>query len=338
MKAPSVSVLFLTYRQERFVEEALRAALAQDLQDYELIIADDASPDGTWSIIEKVLSEFTPCGVRVKLLRQPVNLGILGNFNAAAALATGDIFVCMAGDDISHLSRAREMVQAFSADPTLRVVNCAWRDVGATGMPIGGSSPDLRTRTFEHGSYRDDPFAGSPVIGACAAYHRSLWDVFGPLPSDAGGEDVDFLFRGLLLGRVLFLGKVLVDYRQHDGNLYNLSLAGLSLAEVVQREIRSSTARARFERQWRRDLLRASRLGHVEASRFRKIEHLIEKYTAQHELAVLSLKVAPFAEWCQAAWRLVCLGDLRRVRRQLFMRLSENRRKAYFNSIRSHSN
>ena len=45
-----VSVIFLTYNQEKFVAEALRAALAQHFHDYEIIIADDGSTDATMSI------------------------------------------------------------------------------------------------------------------------------------------------------------------------------------------------------------------------------------------------------------------------------------------------
>ena len=106
----TVSVVFLSYKQERFVEEALRAALAQDVPEFELIIADDASPDGTWAVIESVLAEPIRPGIRVKSLRQPKNLGILGNFNAALAMATGEIFVLMAGDDVSYPSRAKGLI------------------------------------------------------------------------------------------------------------------------------------------------------------------------------------------------------------------------------------
>ena len=56
MKLPAVSVVFVSYKQERYVKEALLGALNQDLPSYELIIADDASPDGTVAVIESVLA------------------------------------------------------------------------------------------------------------------------------------------------------------------------------------------------------------------------------------------------------------------------------------------
>lgn len=330
MQLPSVSVVFLSYKQERFVGEALRGALAQDLDDYELIVADDASPDGTWDVIQEVLAEPKHAGVRVKSFRQPKNLGIIENFNTALGMASGEVIVLMAGDDVSYPGRARLTARAFAADSSLRVVNCAWRDVDASGATLPHSLPDLRTRTFAHDSGRHDPFAGSPVIGACAAYHRSLWDVFGPLSPDAGGEDVDFLFRGLLLGSVHYLGTVLVDYRQHDGNLYNFNPSVASLAELERREIRSTEARAGFERQWRRDLLRAQKLGLVDADRFRETELIVARYSAQHRLDLLSLKVATLPDWWRAAWSLLRLGEVRRFRKSFMLRFFKSRRLAYF--------
>lgn len=334
MDLPAVSVIFLSYRQERFVEAALLAALAQDLPEFELIVADDASPDGTWAVIERVLAGPVRPGIRVRRLRQPVNLGLLGNFNAALAMATGQVFVLMAGDDLSYPARARRMAEVFASDPTLRAVNCASRDVDAEGAPLAGRSPDLRTRTFEHGVGRQDPFAGAPVIGACAAYHRSLPETFGPLSPDAGGEDIDSLFRALLLGRVQYLGEVLLDYRQHGGNIFNYSTAAIAQAELAKREIRTAEALARCDRPWLRDLARARAAGLVDERRARRVAAIVDKFVGRHQLLALSLQVAPFSAWWPSAGRLLRHGDFMKVCKLLLLRLFESRRQAHWAWLR----
>lgn len=334
MVLPKISVVFLSFRQERFVEEALRAALAQDLPEFELIVADDASPDGTWQIIERILDEPRRPGISVKAIRQPKNLGILANFNAALAMAAGEVFVLMAGDDVSYPSRARKMAEAFASDSTLRAVSCASRVVDARGDPIVGRPPDLRSGVFEHGKGRRDPYAGAPVTGACAAYHRSLLDVFGPLPPDASGEDVDFIFRALLLGRVQYYGEVLMDYRQHGGNICNYSAVEISDKDLEKKEIWASEANAHFDRQWSRDLKRALELGILSAGRAKEIHGLIERHAGRHALAALSLKVSPWSEWRPAAGRLLRRGDFVKTFKLLLLRLFESRRKAHWAWVR----
>ncbi|NBX33999.1 glycosyltransferase family 2 protein [bacterium] len=92
MKLPSVSVIFLAYKQEAYVREALRSVLAQDLADYEVIIGDDASPDATRRIIEEEVAAYQG-RAKVILLPAAPNLGIIRNFNRCVAAATGDILV-----------------------------------------------------------------------------------------------------------------------------------------------------------------------------------------------------------------------------------------------------
>ncbi len=334
MKLPIVSIVFLSYKQERFVEEALRAALAQDLPEFELVIADDASPDGTWGVIERILAEPVRPGIRVKTLRQPKNLGILGNFNAALAMATGEVFVLMAGDDVSYPSRARRMAEVFAADPSLRAVSCACRVVDAFGSPMLMRPPDLRTQIFEHGLGRKDPYAGAPVTGACAAYHRSLHDFFGPLPPDAGGEDVDSIFRALLLGRVQYLGEVLLDYRQHGGNICNYSSVGITDQELARLEIWAARCNAKFDRQWLRDLDLAAKKGRIGEEKAARVRSLVERHASRHALSALSLEVAPFADWWRTALLLLRRGDSMKVIKLLWLRLFESRRKAHLRWVR----
>ena len=60
---------------------------------------------------------------------------------------------------------------------------------------------------------------GRLFYGASAAYHMSLLEVFGPLPIEVRNEDQILPLRAALLGRVGYLDKVLLGYRQHGNNL-----------------------------------------------------------------------------------------------------------------------
>ena len=55
---PLVTFGLISYKQEKFIEEAIKSALSQDYSPLEIVISDDCSLDNTFSIIEKVVSEY----------------------------------------------------------------------------------------------------------------------------------------------------------------------------------------------------------------------------------------------------------------------------------------
>jgi glycosyltransferase involved in cell wall biosynthesis len=128
MSLPSISVIFLSYKQEAYVREALRAVLTQDLPDYEVIIGDDASPDGTRRIIEEEIAAYRG-RARIILLPPAPNVGVIRNFNRCVAASSGDIFVAAAGDgwnDVGMLRWAGTAVVMGNAEP----------EVLALGLPV----------------------------------------------------------------------------------------------------------------------------------------------------------------------------------------------------------
>ena len=98
-----ISILFLTYNQEEFVEESLVSVLLQDYPNVEVVVSDDASADRTCSVIDRVLAKHSAANVIVR--KSEENTGIAGNVNAAVELSSGDFLVVAAGDDISLPNR-----------------------------------------------------------------------------------------------------------------------------------------------------------------------------------------------------------------------------------------
>ena len=92
MSLPGVSIVIDNYRSERFVAEAIDSALAQDHPLTEVIVVDDASPDGSWAIIERYAD-------RAHVMRMPQNGGQVAAINAAWPLARHPIVIFLDGDD-----------------------------------------------------------------------------------------------------------------------------------------------------------------------------------------------------------------------------------------------
>ena len=94
--APRVSLGLPVYNASRYLRQALDAVLAQDFTDFELIISDNGSTDQTWAIC----TEYADRDPRIRLLRNPTNLGVARNFNRVVEEAEGDLFRWVAYDDL----------------------------------------------------------------------------------------------------------------------------------------------------------------------------------------------------------------------------------------------
>jgi glycosyltransferase involved in cell wall biosynthesis len=212
---PTVTLGLVTYEQEAFVEEAVRAALAQTHEPLEVLICDDASPDGTFDRACEVVRQ-TPTRHTVRLHRNPRNLGI-GTFNQLMSLATGDLIVIAHGDDVSLPERVARIVQA-------------WRASGASLVTSNAHATDARGRALGDALLRGTvprnglvEIAGSgwnaSLWGAVLAWHREVFDVFGPLDPERSAMTTDWIlpFRAAALAGIDYIDEPLVMIRQHPG-------------------------------------------------------------------------------------------------------------------------
>jgi glycosyltransferase involved in cell wall biosynthesis len=331
MSRPRVSIAFVAYNQERFVEEALLAALNQNSPSYEIVIGEDASTDGTRARIEAVLARDVRPQVEVVRLYQERNLGLLGNLNAVFDRCSGEVIICMAGDDISHPNRLAKVAAAFAADESLMLVMTETRNVDEHGQPFKVQPRPARDRVFSHGILTRGVFAGAPVAGAAASYRKELVAFFGRMPSDAGGDDVCYFFRALLLGKVRFLAEPLMDYRQHASNLFNYAIGEMREDEFRMRDLRHLAAHASFPVQWGRDLECAYRKGRVGFLRYWLLSGRIGQHGRRALLTKYAIEVRPWGE-CLPLAVFLCArhGDVTKAIKLLWLRLSSSARKRYW--------
>src|SRR5205085_9105639 len=107
-EAPRLSLILLTYNQERFVAAAVKSALEQVGVTLQIVISDDNSPDKTFEVIQETVRDYKGPH-QVVLNRNPKNLGLTGNLNHAWSLTTGEFVIVQAGDDLSVPDRALKM-------------------------------------------------------------------------------------------------------------------------------------------------------------------------------------------------------------------------------------
>ena len=122
MAEPKISVLIPMYNRKHYISDAVDSVLRQTFQDFEIIIRDDCSKDGSYEFVhEKYASEIS-IG-KIKLVRNPENLGEFGNVRQLFFEATGKYIYLLHSDDVilSHaLQYLHDVAESCSAD----IVHC----------------------------------------------------------------------------------------------------------------------------------------------------------------------------------------------------------------------
>jgi teichuronic acid biosynthesis glycosyltransferase TuaG len=93
--SPTVSIITPAYRAAGFIDETIRSVVAQDFGDWELLVADDASPDQT----REIVSRWSEQDSRITLIPLPKNGGPATARNAAIARASGRWLAFLDSDD-----------------------------------------------------------------------------------------------------------------------------------------------------------------------------------------------------------------------------------------------
>jgi hypothetical protein len=241
------------YRHEAFVTEAIRAVAKQTYRPLELIVTDDASPDGTRQKIDEALLDF-PSDIPVIRIYHAQNQGIPGVINAAVRQASGRVIIFGAGDDVSEPERVAWTMRLF-ANPRVSFAHTAVSVIDAAGNLVEGRQREGRGDAG-HSMLGMLQGTDTPIIGASCAYRVDVFRAFAELPPRVLREDVLLPIRGLMLGEGRYLSSKLVRYRSHAGNLHSPAIVQTS-ADMVQRNLRFADDRAAFCAQLSADIAKA---------------------------------------------------------------------------------
>ena len=224
---PSISVLMPVYNAEAYVEAAIRSILEQTFADFELIVVNDGSRDGSGGIITRMARAET----RIVALEQE-NAGIVASLNRAAGVARGELLARMDADDLALPRRFELQHTAFLARPDLAalgghawVIDQAGRIVGASYVPVGRREIS-----------RDIGFS-SPLIHPAAMMRKAVFEQLGGYRSRyETTEDYDLWLRMLDAGyEIDNLNEMILHYRQHPGGVSSSGRARQALAASLAR-------------------------------------------------------------------------------------------------------
>lgn len=209
---PLVSIGMPVYNGERFIAQALDSLLAQEYQNIELIISDNASTDRTAEICQQYLRRDR----RIQYYQNETNLGSIANFNRVLGLSSGEYFMWAAYDDVWLPTFVSSAVQLLSNAPDATLASCISAAIDENGNVLG-----IAPR-FSH-------LAGSTVFDCLTRYllQNEIWGkaclIYSLMRREQilaigglriwgktdWGLDAHVVFRLLTIGRVVLTDKVL---------------------------------------------------------------------------------------------------------------------------------
>ncbi|MCW2782059.1 MAG: hypothetical protein JWR35_2508 [Marmoricola sp.] len=185
--APRVSVIMAAFNCVDTVAEAVESIVAQTFEDWELVVCDDCSTDGTHELLRGLAAEH---GDRFVLLRNEENSHLSFSLNRCLAVARGELVARMDADDVSLPKRLETQVAFLDEHSDADLVGTAVRRFDASGPADIVRVPDAPDRF----ALRD----GVPFCHATILTYRSVYEALGGYtvsPRTTRGQDYDLWFR-----------------------------------------------------------------------------------------------------------------------------------------------
>lgn len=197
---PRVSVVMPVHNAMPYLDIAIESILGQTFRDFEFVILDDASTDGS----TERLRQWAGRDSRIRLIEEERNLGPAHSAERVARAALAPLVARMDADDISHPRRLEEELAVFARCPETGVVACLCDFIDARNRKVRGSE---RWRLA-----RRSPLV--PFAHGAMMYRRDVFDrVGGYRPECEYWEDQDLVTRMARLAPVMVIPRALYDFR-----------------------------------------------------------------------------------------------------------------------------
>jgi glycosyltransferase involved in cell wall biosynthesis len=214
MSAPLITVLIPSYNYREYLGPAIDSILAQTFDDWELLIVDDASTDGSQDLIREYVARFPE---KIRAIFLETNGGQVRSQNTGLAAARGKYLALLGSDDIAAPHRLAETAAMLEADSSLGAVfsrvdyiDAAGRFIDAPNMPFNSDFINIRQRLFA-GNFINAP---SATLNVAAMRKIGGWNT-----AYSQVEDYDLWLRLLDEHEIRRSDSIWTHYRLHERSL-----------------------------------------------------------------------------------------------------------------------
>ena len=210
-----ISVCLLTYNHVDLIESTLRTILDQTITDYEVIVSDDCSNDGSWELILELAAKDG----RIKPVRTPHNMGMPGNANFAVKQSDRPYIALLHHDDIYREDLLEKWVSVFERHLDVTFVFNSYGVFESDYIyqePMPGECIDgnwlLNRYLFARWGC---------VVRGTAMIRRSAWVKMGGMRKQFGLlADIDMWMRLAMLGPIGYVAEPVITVRQQRPENY----------------------------------------------------------------------------------------------------------------------
>ena len=214
---PRVSIIIPSYNHERFVGRAIESALTQTYQDFEIVITDDASTDGS----VEILSSYARQDPRIKLFVNRFNYETLA-INHCIQHSSGEYIALLSSDDEFFPAKLERQVDFLDQHPEVAAVFTQVRIVDEQNRDLPESSHPYCTifrqpNRSRHEWLRRFFFEGNCLCHPSVLIRRSVYETLGLYNTLMGAlDDLDMWVRICLHHEIHVLGETLINFRVRD--------------------------------------------------------------------------------------------------------------------------
>lgn len=226
---PRVSVVMGLYNGEKFLAEQIESVRAQSLADWELVLSDDASTDGTAALARS----FAAKDARIRCYRHERNVGITENFLGALAAVKGEYVAFSDQDDVWAPRKLERLAGVLSARPDVSLV---YSDMSVCAENLRVTAPSFFTASKirpRRGDLSRVAILKNVPPGCSTMFRRDVCRRISAAFSDGRFrsensapvlDETPFMHDHLafvtaaLSGKIAYVPEPLVLYRQHDFN------------------------------------------------------------------------------------------------------------------------
>lgn len=205
-KKPAVSIILPVYNGEKYLRETIDSALAQDFTDYEFLIINDGSKDGSQEIIE----EYAKKDPRIVPIKQK-NKGLVKTLNKGISLARGKYIARLDADDVWFYGKLSRQVEELESDEGLVLIGGSFEVVDEEGAFVRTFYAPVGDAHIKDALLLYNPFGHAGVV-----YRKDAVEKAGLYSGDVGPtEDYDMWIKLSRVGRLKNLSTPVFRYREN---------------------------------------------------------------------------------------------------------------------------
>ena len=203
---PLVSIILPVYNGEKFLSTSIESCLDQTYKNWELLIIDDGSSDGSADIARSYVEKDH----RIKYYPNPENMKLPRTLNRGFSLAKGEYLTWTSDDNYYRAEAIEKMVSVLQkTDAGMVFTACSAIDEKDNFLFLNRAPRDCQHAIWDYN-----------FVGACFLYTRKTYETVGEYDPDVFlCEDYDYWLRIFARFEVAYIDEDLYAYRQHGGAL-----------------------------------------------------------------------------------------------------------------------